>query len=180
MEKFVVLLLVTVCTLNGCKSTNGLDKDIMYSMVYDLENVAVQDVEFFLDDELIGKSDINGRFLIDCLKEGDKENHHLRLVKYGYEELKDEIQFQNSMVLYYKIGSAEQYTKICEKALDERDFEKALNQIEKALLLEPTEERIYLKAIVLKKLNRMEEMEVELLKIKKIPEDSPFKSGLRG
>ena len=62
----------------SCKSTKGIQSNSVFIMIYDYNNSPVSNVEIFLDEDRIGKSDVNGRFVFDI---NDRKEHKIRLEK---------------------------------------------------------------------------------------------------
>lgn len=154
----IVLFLIVALVFCSCQTIKRLERhDVMHIMVYDLENKAVQGMKFTLDGNYTGTSDIYGRLLLDFGKNADSNNHTLKGNKAGYSFVEDTISFVQSGILYYKIGTAEQYLREAEKCADEGDLILALNYIERGESLEKSDDIFYLHAVLLYKTGKSDE-----------------------
>lgn len=160
----IFLILPIACIFVSCKSVPKNGKDYMYVMIYDYENKCVQNVSIFIDENLLGQSDINGRFFIPIKKE--KTEHQIKLEKDGYEIIEEKIEFRADIVLYYKIASAFYYFTTAENCLDNNEIDLALDAIDKALNIEEKDEYLFLKSIILFEQNKIDSAKDVLLKIK--------------
>ena len=154
----IVLFLITTLALYSCQTIKRLERhDLMHVMVYDLDNKAVQGMKLTLDGNYTGISDIYGRLLLDFGKNADSNNHTLKGNKAGYSFVEDTISFVQSGILYYKIGTAEQYLREAEKCADEGDLTLALDYIERSESLEKSDDIFYLHAVLLYKTGKSDE-----------------------
>lgn len=136
----------------SCKSLpKDMDKCI-YIMIYDFENNAVKDVSIFENQEMKGKSDIYGRFIV--FPENKKELK-LDFEKSGYEKISVNSVYNPGEVIYIKMGSADYYAELSEKLFDERKTDAALENINKALEIESErKDFLFLKSVILKALEK--------------------------
>lgn len=160
---FIFFVFLTVFT--SCESINQEKDENIYLMIYDYESCALQNVEIYIDDECIGRSDVYGRFIISSLKDSENKFHNLTLKKEGYFEVKDEITFNPMSGLYYRMASSEQLMEVAEEEFDSNQNEKALDSIRKSLLVKENDDGFFLEALILKKMGKTEEMKKSLEKI---------------
>lgn len=159
----ISILILLVLGFVSCKSTPTEVKDTVFAMIYDLENKPVRNISFYLDDKYIGKSDINGRFIFEMK---DSKEHTLVLESDDYEKITDKVQYEASLVLYYKIGNIEQLLLKAEEAMSEKKYTDTINYINRALSINPKEEdALYFKALVYFKQNELELAEETLSNI---------------
>jgi tetratricopeptide (TPR) repeat protein len=112
-------------------------KTEMVIMVYDYENNGLQGVSVYIDEELIGKTDVNGRYLLS-LKEGNE--YSIRIQKNGYERFDRSFVYDPFYVLYFQTGNAFQLLRLAEKAMDEGSYDEAVDLSDKSIDLD--EQRI--------------------------------------
>lgn len=162
---FIMSLIEIIILLSSCVS-NRADKDsVMYAMVYDYESNKVQGARLLINEKLIGESDVHGHIMF-VLKE--KKEYTAELRKSGYRTEQITFRYEPSQVLYFKLGNAIQFTTLAEELLDSKRFEDALRYTDYALELDETKaDALYLKAIILNKMERFEESNICLSKIKR-------------
>lgn len=160
LKAFFILMLLSIMT--SCKSSPKIESDYMYLMIYDYENNGIKDVSIFLDEKLLGQSDINGRFFIPIVKE--TENHTIKLQKKGYETITQKIKISANIVLYYKMASSSYYFSEAEKLFDQNDIDGAIKLIDKAIDIEGKDEFLFFKSIILVKSGKTTESS-EILKM---------------
>lgn len=137
----------------SCASTPEKKTDSMYVMVYDFENSTVMGVTIFIDGEEIGRTDIYGRLTYPC----DYEREVLiSAEKEGYETVETKSAIRSGTVLYFKMGSGAYYAGAAEKCLDETDVKGALKMIENALKIEKRKDWLFLKEVILRKVENAE------------------------
>lgn len=150
LNKLCILLLVFLCIfLISCSSTPEKKIDSVYVMVYDYDNTGVMDASIFLNEEIIGKTDIYGRLMFP-VPANKKQELYIRVEKEGYEKVGIKTLLKDGQVLYFKIGTAEYYAETAERLFDEGNTEKALLMIEKALEIEERSDYRYLQKIIQK------------------------------
>ena len=133
----------------SCSSTPEKKIDSVYVMVYDYENTGVMDACVYLNEELIGKTDIYGRLMFPVPSKNNQELYIL-VEKEGYEKNQIKTLLNDGQVLYFKIGTAEYYAENAEKNYDEGNPEKALLMIGKALEIIDRSDYRYLQKIIQK------------------------------
>ena len=152
-KKLLLLLLPLIMT--SCATTPEKKIDSVYVMVYDYENTPLMDANIFVDDELIGTTDIYGRLMFPAKKNKKakkgtsvKSIHEVRLEKADYEIIKTQSKLQAGELLYFKTGNAQYYAAQAEKSLDEKDIKNALELINTALEIKERKDFRYLKNII--------------------------------
>jgi len=146
-KKLFGCVLLGITLLVSCKGTPALliNEGIMYAMIYDFDNTPVSAVAVYIDDKKVADSDIQGRFLMDGMKNGE---YSIKLIKRGYETFEDFFYFEPLNVLYFKIINTSQLVALAETALDNGEFSIAESYIDRALVIEPNRPDIlFLKSI---------------------------------
>lgn len=147
---YKMFLCFSLLYILSCKSAPKDLSECVYIMVYDYENNALKDVQVLESDQVVGTTDIYGRYSYEVK---DKTPVKVSFYKPGYEKIEVEIENRQNQVLYVKLGSASYYADLSEKKLDEKQFEEALKFINKALDLEKRKDYEYLKEIIIKRNN---------------------------
>lgn len=154
MRKFFILLGLTLLIFS-CTTTPEKKINSAYVMVYDFENETVMDAQVFVDENLIGVTDIYGRLMFTPVqaKSGRKnrENeitHTIKVQKKGYETVSMTGSIRAGQVFYFKTGTAEYYASKAEENLDNGEFENALKMINAALLINERRDYSYLKKVI--------------------------------
>lgn len=145
---FIFVILISIL-ISACSSTPEEKIDSVFLMVYDYDNTGVMDAVVYLNDKLIGRTDIYGRFMFPVPSNG-KDELNIRVEKTGFEKNEINTILQAGQVLYFKIGSASYYADNAERYLDEGNYEKAQQTIEKALSIENRADYRFLKTIIQK------------------------------
>jgi tetratricopeptide (TPR) repeat protein len=148
--KIGILLLLLLFLFSSCQNTKPIkrlsNEGFMYAMIYDNENTPVSGVAVYINGKLIVESDIQGRFVLEKMKDGV---YSVKLIKKGYESLEETFKYDPMQVLYFKMINASQLLVMAETALDNDEFAEAENRLDRALLLEPNRPDIlFLKSIV--------------------------------
>ena len=63
IKVIVFLILIFLTCFQSCRSTQGVNENVIYIMVYDFESKEINGVEIFADNKKIGETDIYGRFI---------------------------------------------------------------------------------------------------------------------
>lgn len=127
----------------------------MYVIVYDYENNGLQNVSVYIDNELMGRTDINGRYLL-ALKED--RDYTIRIEKNDYEGMERNFTFDPMYVMYFQIGNAAQLLHLAEDAMAEANYEQVIVLVDRILKLDNSRiDALYLKALAHYKLNQHEE-----------------------
>lgn len=162
--KFFIFMVGTLL-ICSCKTVSATKDESIYVMVYDYNNTGIKDVSVSLDGFEIGKTDVYGRFVYPY-NFNEKKTHEIYITKAGFESISETIKSINGdLVLYYKLYDANTYARLAEENLDNEKIDSAFNNIDKAIQIEPREDYLFLKAIILKKLNREDELKIFLEKI---------------
>jgi tetratricopeptide (TPR) repeat protein len=163
----IVLSLVFVVVFFSCQTGKPVkrmgDDGFVYAMIYDNESNPVSGVSVFLDGQKITDSDIQGRFILEKLKEG---TYTIGLVKKGYESLEGNFEYVPLHVLYFKLFNAVQLLNLAENALDVKDYTEADRFLDRALTLEPDRhDFLFLKSINLYLQGKYDETRIILEKL---------------
>jgi len=157
---FLVILLTSVVYIS-CSSSKVTNKNVkednsvMHGMIYDFNSQPLSDVEIYVNNVFIVSSDVQGRFLLAFKDSGE---YSITLKKNGFEVLSDTFIYNPLNILYFRIANAEQLLKRAEYALENHSYDKALNFVDRALVLENYRNDIlYLKCIICHKLQKTEE-----------------------
>ena len=105
----------------SCKSIPNPNQEYMYVMIYDYYNNGVKNVSIYLDDKIIGRTDVYGRFSFPI--KNDNSKHTLSLQKDNYEKITDTIFYTRNEVLYYKMGESFFYFEEAEKQFDSKNYD---------------------------------------------------------
>jgi|GEM_PF-1017226 len=176
MKKILCCFCMCTALFFSCKTTSTpkhIEKDAcMFIMIYDYANNGVNDVILYKDGKAIGMSDIRGRYIID---KDAKTDFQLRFEKKGYEDVQVDVHFDPFSVLYVKMGTAAQFLRLAEEHADSYMYESALDYVERALGIEHERNDIlYFKAVILYKMQRLEEAQAILTALKQKNVDSEY------
>jgi hypothetical protein len=143
-------ILVTIMLLFfvSCSTVKpASDPEVIYGMVYDLDNKQVQGVEVYVDKVLTAVSNINGRFSIPKRAFG---KYDFVFKKEGYEVLTITLEYTDpTQIIYVKLSSADQLLVKAELAVETRRWDEAEQLIDRVLAVNPkTAPASYLKAVV--------------------------------
>jgi hypothetical protein len=141
---FVVLVFPLSCSsVGGVKRNTG--QALMYGMVYDNENLPVQNALIYTNGVKVSESDVQGRFVLKSLF---RNEFKITVVKPGYEEANAVLQFDPFNIIHIKMINAVQLLSQAESAMDERRWTDAVKLCERALALEENmPEALYLSAL---------------------------------
>ena len=179
-KQHLICLFLAIVLLSSCSTVNKFkSKDTMYIMVYDYDNKPVQGMKFYIyegevenadyllqnDPESLsnfnysfkGESDVNGRFMLE-IDTNDTKEHILKSEKYGYNTIYSKIVYSTTGVVYLKTGNVAQFLTKAEETIDSKDYISSLDYIEMAESIEKADDILYLKAVILKALNRTEQL----------------------
>lgn len=159
--KRILLLIGGLVCLSACKTIPEPKDGCIYVMVYDYNNAGIKDVTISVDDKVVGKSDVYGRFVYSC-NESSKKSCSITLSKEGYESVSEDVKISADLVLYYKLYDAEAYGIQAEKYCDEKNYDLALSSIDKALNISNRDDFNLLKAVILKKMGNEKELKKQL------------------
>ena len=148
VKQLSILFLIFLCNfLLSCSSTPEKKIDSVYVMVYDYDNTGVMDASVFLNEKVLGKTDIYGRLMFPVPSD-KKQELYISVKKEGYEKVGIKTLLKDGQVLYFKIGTAKYYAENAENLFDEGSLEKALQMIDKALEIEERTDYRYLQKII--------------------------------
>ena len=151
MKTIILIIFCISCSfLVSCKSTPEEKIDSVYVMVYDYDNNGVMDAVIYLENKMIGSTDIYGRFMFP-VPSNSKNEISVKIEKTGYEKSELKTLLQEGQVLYFKIGSASYYAENAEKSFDDGKYETASSMIEKAILIEDRADYRYLQKLIQKR-----------------------------
>lgn len=118
-----MFFLVSCSTIKG---VNYKDKEaMMYGMVYDGKEIAVEEVSVYVDGKLKAVSDMRGRFILKFYYGNvmDKKKHQIRLEKDGYEKVQAEIFYDPMSLLYFRLRSGEDVIRETEEKIERAAYE---------------------------------------------------------
>ncbi|HKM21403.1 MAG TPA: hypothetical protein VJZ01_05115 [Lachnospiraceae bacterium] len=158
MKKVCSIVLFVCLFCFGCATKQIIGDSTridMYVMIYDYENNGLQNVSVYINNELVGRTDIYGRYLL-ALKEG--KDYTIRIKKNDYEVMEKEFTFDPMYVMYFQIGNAAQILHLAEEAMDDASYEDVLVLVDRVLKLDNSRiDALYLKSIAYYKLNQHDE-----------------------
>lgn len=155
MRKYYFLtILIMLVFFNACTTVdniNGKNAFTVYGMVYNKSGAPVANARIILNEQIISVSDYNGRFSIPEMNKG---TYSVSIEADKYENYLSTVEIlSTSDVVYVSLISTRELIISSKKALDSRDWELALIQIERALKIEPKNPEVrYLKALILNSL----------------------------
>ncbi len=155
-KKLIILLLILTSLLLSCSTTvKGKnykdDKAMMYGMVYDGNDVCVEDVKVYVDEKLLAVSDMRGRFILKfySAKITDEKRYKIRLEKKGYESVESEIFYDPMSLLYLRMHSAQELVVKIEEDIEQKNYMQAEKIADKVCKIKGYElDGIFLKAII--------------------------------
>ncbi len=123
---------ILILSVSSCKSTPSLLKDTIHDfkaadfigVIYDSRNRPCQGVSVtVLDEKRSYRTDIDGRFVIPNLSQGQ---HEIQLSKEGFVSLNVPVNYTSrKQVLYAQMTSADFLLDECKKHLDNLEWDKA-------------------------------------------------------
>ena len=164
----IIIVLVTGCSSVWSKKYKD-DAGVMYGMIYDGNEEGVPAVSVKVNGGLKAVSDGQGRFILKFLYADikDKKEHRIELEKEGYEKVKDVFYYEPMSLLHIRMESGEDILKEAESLIDEKEYGKAEELLEKAVNIEGyRDEGFYLKAVIKYKEGKKEEAAELLEKLK--------------
>ena len=138
IKVIVFLILIFLTCFQSCRSTQGVNENVIYIMVYDFESKEINGVEIFADNKKIGETDIYGRFIFPM----SEKINEIIFRKINYEEIKVDVNENREEFLYIKMGSSKYYAQMSEKFFD----------IQKALEIEERKDYLYLQSLIQKEI----------------------------
>lgn len=174
---FIILLIYFLVSCATTKKVSDQNKNVMFAMIYDMESNPLSGAEIYINGELQGTSDVQGRFLFSDPK---TDTVKIKITKPYYSEIETEIIFNPMQVGYFRTGTAGQYFNIAKESLSRGDIEKAEFYENKALELSPDRSDIlYLESIILNKKGNKKNSNEILLKIQSSDENNLYINKLK-
>ena len=146
----IIIVLVTGCSSVWSKKYKD-DAGVMYGMIYDGNEEGVPAVSVKVNGWLKAVSDGQGRFILKFLYADikDKKEHRIELEKEGYEKVKEVFYYEPMSLLHIRMESGEDILKEAESLIDEKEYGKAEEFIDRAIKIEEyRDEGFYLKAVI--------------------------------
>ena len=146
----IIIVLVTGCSSVWSKKYKD-DAGVMYGMIYDGNEEGVPAVSVKVNGWLKAVSDGQGRFILKFLYADikDKKEQRIELEKEGYEKVKEVFYYEPMSLLHIRMESGEDILKEAESLIDEKEYGKAEESIDRAVKIEEyRDEGLYLKAVI--------------------------------
>ena len=146
----IIIVLVTGCSSVWSKKYKD-DAGVMYGMIYDGNEEGVPGVSVKVNGWLKAVSDGQGRFILKFLYADikDKKEQRIELEKEGYEKVKEVFYYEPMSLLHIRMESGEDILKEAESLIDEKEYGKAEEFIDRAIKIEEyRDEGLYLKAVI--------------------------------
>ena len=175
IKPFLCLLFSVLIFTNGCSSVWSKkykdDAGVMYGMIYDGNEEGVSGVNVKVNGGLKAVSDGQGRFILKFLyaDKKDKKEQRIELEKEGYEKIEEVFYYEPMSLLHIKMESGEDILKEAESLIDEKEYGRAEESIDRAIKIEEyRDEGLFLKAVIKYKEGKKEEAEklLDLMKLK--------------
>ena len=175
IKPFLCLLFSVLIFTNGCSSVWSKkykdDAGVMYGMIYDGNEEGVSGVNVKVNGGLKAVSDGQGRFILKFLYADikDKKEQRIELEKEGYEKIEEVFYYEPMSLLHIKMESGEDILKEAENLIDEKEYGRAEESIDRAIKIEEyRDEGLFLKAVIKYKEGKKEEAEklLDLMKLK--------------
>ena len=146
----IIIVLVTGCSSVWSKKYKD-DAGVMYGMIYDGNEEGVPAVSVKVNGWLKAVSDGQGRFILKFLYADikDKKEQRIELEKEGYEKVKEVFYYEPMSLLHIRMESGEDILKEAESLIDEKEYGRAEESIDRAVKIEEyRDEGLYLKAVI--------------------------------
>ncbi|MGI0517844.1 tetratricopeptide repeat protein [Treponema denticola] len=167
---FSVLIFTSSCSSVWSKKYKD-DAGVMYGMIYDGNEEGVSGVNVKVNGGLKAVSDGQGRFILKFLYADikDKKEQRIELEKEGYEKIEEVFYYEPMSLLHIKMESGEDILKEAESLIDEKEYGRAEESIDRAIKIEEYRDAgLFLKAVIKYKEGNKEEAEklLDLMKLK--------------
>ena len=167
---FSVLIFTSSCSSVWSKKYKD-DAGVMYGMIYDGNEEGVSGVSVKVNGWLKAVSDGQGRFILKFLYADikDKKEQRIELEKEGYEKIEEVFYYEPMSLLHIKMESGEDILKEAENLIDEKEYGRAEESIDRAIKIEEYRDAgLFLKAVIKYKEGKKEEAEklLDLMKLK--------------
>ena len=175
IKPFLCLLFSVLIFTSGCSSVWSKkykdDAGVMYGMIYDGNEEGVSGVNVKVNGGLKAVSDGQGRFILKFLYADikDKKEQRIELEKEGYEKIEEVFYYEPMSLLHIKMESGEDILKEAENLIDEKEYGRAEESIDRAIKIEEYRDAgLFLKAVIKYKEGKKEEAEklLDLMKLK--------------
>lgn len=175
VKQIVCLLFSALILATGCSSVWSKkykdDAGVMYGMIYDGNEEGVSGVNVKVNGGLKAVSDGQGRFILKFLYADikDKKEQRIELEKEGYEKIEDVFYYEPMSLLHIRMESGEDIIKEAESLIDEKEYGRAEESIDRAIKIEEYRDAgLFLKAVIKYKEGNKEEAEklLDLMKLK--------------
>ena len=175
IKPFLCLLFSVLIFTSGCSSVWSKkykdDAGVMYGMIYDGNEEGVSGVNVKVNGGLKAVSDGQGRFILKFLYADikDKKEQRIELEKEGYEKIEEVFYYEPMSLLHIRMESGEDILKEAESLIDEKEYGRAEESIDRAIKIEEyRDEGLFLKAVIKYKEGNKEEAEklLDLMKLK--------------
>ena len=146
----IIIVLVTGCSSVWSKKYKD-DAGVMYGMIYDGNEEGVPAVSVKVNGWLKAVSDGQGRFILKFLYADikDKKEQRIELEKEGYEKVKEVFYYEPMSLLHIRMESGEDILNEAESLIDEKEYGKAEESIDRAIKIEEyRDEGLFLKAVI--------------------------------
>lgn len=175
IKPFLCLLFSVLIFTSGCSSVWSKkykdDAGVMYGMIYDGNEEGVSGVNVKVNGGLKAVSDGQGRFILKFLYADikDKKEQRIELEKENYERIEEVFYYEPMSLLHIRMESGEDILKEAESLIDEKEYGRAEESIDRAIKIEEyRDEGLFLKAVIKYKEGNKEEAEklLDLMKLK--------------
>ncbi|UTC65796.1 tetratricopeptide repeat protein [Treponema sp. OMZ 788] len=167
---FSVLIFTSGCSSVWSKKYKD-DAGVMYGMIYDENEEGVSTVSVKVNGWLKAVSDGQGRFILKFLYADiqDKKEQKIEFEKEGYEKIEEAFYYEPMSLLHIKMESGEEIIKKAETAIDEKEYVRAEELLERSIKIEEyRDESLFLKAVIRYKECKKKEAEqlLDMMKLK--------------
>ena len=175
IKPFLCLLFSVLIFTSGCSSVWSKkykdDAGVMYGMIYDGNEEGVSGVNVKVNGGLKAVSDGQGRFILKFLYADikDKKEQRIELEKEGYEKIEEVFYYEPMSLLHIKMESGEDILKEAESLIDEKEYGRAEESIDRAIKIEEYRDAgLFFKAVIKYKEGKKEEAKklLDLMKLK--------------
>ncbi|WP_253721964.1 hypothetical protein [Treponema sp. OMZ 787] len=134
---FSVLIFTSGCSSVWSKKYKD-DAGVMYGMIYDENEEGVSTVSVKVNGWLKAVSDGQGRFILKFLYADikDKKEQKIEFEKEGYEKIEEVFYYGPMSLLHIKMESGEEIIKKAETAIDEKEYVRAEELLERSIKIE--------------------------------------------
>ncbi len=147
MKKRYIIFSVLALIFSGCASTpENFFPANLAGIIFDNYSSPIAGATVTVDSDKEYTTDIDGRFIIPELKEGQ---YQISITKPGFETIETEIDFFDpKQVLYLKMSSMAYFRNEIESNIKKRDYEKAEKLLSRAFKIDEDDPVLYYLAAV--------------------------------